>query len=93
MENWYKKATNPLNSSEDDDLLEFFDRDPWVPVNSSFIEALAYYNMAGVLEVKLKNGKVYTFIGVPQNIYESFLESPSKGAFFNNIIRQNYTKP
>lgn len=84
--NWYK-PNNPTSEE-----VEIFARDPWVPINSSFIEALAYHELARVLEIKLKSGRRYTFMDVPKNIYEAFLASPSKGTFFNTIVKQNYTK-
>ena len=88
MENWYKIASKP---SIDEDLAAF-DKSPWVSVDSSWLDAIAYYELAWVLEIRLKNGKRYSFMNVPPEVYEAFLESPSKGEFFNSVVRQNYTK-
>lgn len=85
IENWYKKAEIP---KDDED----FAKDPWVPVDSSFIEAIAYHPLAWVLEVRMKNGRRYTFMDVPLEVYKVFLASPSKGNFFNTIVRRNYKK-
>ena len=90
MENWYKIATNPLED-QDDDLLTPFDEDRWVEVDSSFIDAVAYYPSAHVLETKLKNCSKYTFMNVPPNVYQDFLKSPSKGTFFNYVLRQDFS--
>lgn len=72
------------------DLDAYLKRDPWEQVDSSFILAIAYFYGAGVLEIKMKNGKKYTFMGVPRKVYEEFKAAPSKGRFFNEIIRKRY---
>ena len=87
IENWYKKAEIPKDEEGDED----FFKDPWVSVDSSFIDSIAYFSLARVLEVRMKNGKRYTFMDVPPEVYKAFLESPSNGNFFNTIIRRNYT--
>ncbi len=83
--NWYKIAKE-LTEQEYQEL----SKSKWEPVDSSFITEMAYYELAGVLEVKLKSGNKYTFMNVPKNIYKRFQKAPSKGQFFNNIIRKNY---
>ena len=88
MISWYKIAQE---EALDDDLLKPFDSDAWKDVESSFINAIAYYEAAAVLEVRLNSGKKYTFMGVPQDVYEAFMKSPSKGEYFNRVIRKRYT--
>jgi len=63
-----------------------------VPVKSSWITDVAYCEGMGFFEVRLANGREYTFEGVPKRVYEDFLESKSKGEFFNRVIRANYGK-
>ena len=91
MLSWYRKFRIAQAVHPDDDLIEELSRDPWQEVQSSFIDAIAYYEMADVLEVRLKTGKVYTFMGVPQEAYDAFMRSGSKGEYFNNVIRKKYT--
>lgn len=83
--NWYKQAQSapavPLAN------------DPWEKVESSFIDAIAYSPIAQVLEVRLKSGKRYPFFNVPREIYEDFKASPSKGKFFQKLIRKDYLDP
>ena len=87
--NWYKK-------SKPEDLLIFaqvkndLDEDKWVDVDSSFISKAAYYEPLGMFEMKMKNGKEYSFAGVPKQVYDDFLASPSKGTFFNKVIKERY---
>ena len=91
MENWYKISQTELSTIDiSDQELNEMAKKPWEPINSSFISEIAYYKAAGVLEVKLKSGRIYTFMGIPKNIYENFKKSPSKGKFFNEVIRKNF---
>ena len=71
---WYKQA----KSSEQDS------------VKSSWISDISYLEFTGKLEVRLKSGQTYTYQDVPSNVYENFLESKSKGEFFNRVIKKNY---
>jgi len=81
INNWYKKA----EESTDED----FFKDNWVSVDSSFIDAVSYSPLAKVLEIRIKNGKKYTFMDIPEESYKMFLESPSKGKFFSTILKKN----
>lgn len=87
MKNWYKISEG---SNSTDELIAQLDINKWVTVSSSFIEAVAYHKLAEVLEVKLKSGKIYTLLDVPEEIYKKLLLSPSKGTFFNQIIKRNF---
>jgi len=93
MLNWYRnfRIVQAASEQDIDEWLEYIDRDPWQEVDSSFIDALAYYEGASVLEVRMDNGKIYTFMGVPKNVYEAFLKAPSKGVYFNKVLRPKYT--
>lgn len=84
--NWY----NAQQSSDiDTELINELGKDKWTKVDSSFIDALAYHRFAEVLEVRLNNGQVYTFMEISQVTYDEFLNSPSKGRFFQNILKRN----
>lgn len=61
----------------------------WMPVKSSFITDIRYSEIAGKLDIKLKNGRVYTF-DVPKEVFEALLVAPSKGRFFNDVILKQY---
>lgn len=56
--------------------------------DSSFIETSEYKD--GLMTVSLKNGQVYTYKDVPQNVYDEFLASDSKGVFYNKVIKPTY---
>ena len=85
MDNWYKIAKELT-----DEDFQKLTKSKWELVDSSFIAEMAYYELAKVLEVRLKSGNKYTFMNVPKRIYEQFKNSPSKGKFFNDTIRKNY---
>ena len=78
---WYKIANEDIS---DADFIASL-KDPWEKVQSSFIEAIAYFPIPRALEVKLKDGNKYTFIGVPERIYQEFKNATSKGSYFNKI--------
>ncbi len=73
--NWYKARPLP---DLDDELIKELDKDKWVKVESSFIDALAYHKYAEVLEVRLKNGQSYTFTGIRQDVYDSYFQKWAK---------------
>ena len=87
MINWYRLAKS--EDHIDDELIKDLDEPIWESVQSSFIDSAAYHKLSNVLEVKFSNGNIYTFMNIPQNVYDDFMKSDSKGKFFNSILR-NY---
>ena len=83
--NWYKQSQEAAPVTEV--------KDRWEKVDSSFIDAIYYSPIAQVLEVRLKNGRRYPFFSVPKDIYEQFKVSPSKGKFFQTLLRKDYLDP
>ena len=62
----------------------------WVNVFSSTIYAIAYFDESEVLLVRFNNGKVGKYDGVPQEIYDGFLNAPSKGQYHHMYIRGSF---
>lgn len=62
----------------------------WHEVQSSFVDAIAYDNNADDLYVTLSHGS-YVYHGVPESVFDNFLEAPSKGRFFNRNVKDVYT--
>jgi hypothetical protein len=56
-------------------------------VESSVIHAVGHTR---VLEIEFESGRVYQYFDVPQDIYDSMLQSDSKGRYFNQHIRGKY---
>ena len=62
----------------------------WQDIESSFISGVSYFEPLRLLEIKMKSGKEYIFSDVPKSIFKKFMESSSKGKFFNEIIKKKY---
>lgn len=60
------------------------------PVSSTSIAAIGYDDDSEVLEVEFVSGSIYRYRGVSQDMFEDFRQAPSKGAFFNQHIKDAY---
>ena len=56
---------------------------------SSSITYIEWY--AGTLFVLMRDGSKLTYTGVPQEEYDNLVEADSKGAYFNQHIRNGYS--
>ena len=59
-------------------------------VDSSALHAVRYNANRHELAVVFTSGRRYTYLGVPEAIYEALMRAPSKGRFFNAEIRDRY---
>jgi KTSC domain len=59
-------------------------------VDSSAIQRIDYDAAARELSITFAGGNVYRYFSVPRSVYQSFLQSDSKGLFFNVYIRDRY---
>jgi len=57
------------------------------PIASTNVASIGYDEQAAILEVEFVKGGIYQYFGIPRDLYEEFLASPSKGAFINTRIR------
>jgi hypothetical protein len=60
-----------------------------ISVSSSAIAAIGYED--GTLAVRFHHSGTYYHHGVSYDLFERFLRSGSKGAFYNNNIRGRYS--
>jgi hypothetical protein len=61
------------------------------PVTSSLIRSVGYDLVGSLLEIELvEPNRLYTFYDVPFSVYDELMEAPSKGAYFNDFIRDLY---
>jgi hypothetical protein len=61
------------------------------PVTSALIRTIGYDLHASILEVELAEaGRVYRYFDVPYSIFEELMEAESKGAYFNEYVRDMY---
>ncbi len=59
-----------------------------IPVQSSNLQSVGYEN--GTLYVCFNSGSVYSYTGVPENVYEGLLSAPSHGKYFHAYIKNAY---
>ena len=60
-------------------------------VSSSHIGSIGYDSGSETLEVEFLDGAIYHYYNVPENMYEEFLNSDSKGRFLNTYIKGQYS--
>jgi hypothetical protein len=60
------------------------------PVSSSNICSIGYEPEKSTLEVEFNTGSVYQYHGVPQEVFDSFMQASSKGVYFNANIKNTY---
>ena len=59
-------------------------------VESSTLRALAYDDGRGILQLEFRSRAIYHYYGVPAPVYEALLGAPSKGSYFNRVIRGRF---
>jgi len=57
---------------------------------SSFIKNVSWDPNSEVLLVQFSSGSTWMYHGVPKEVYESLVRSPSVGEYFNKNIRNKY---
>ncbi|MDZ4801730.1 MAG: KTSC domain-containing protein [Bryobacteraceae bacterium] len=60
------------------------------PSRSTTLLALAYDNAHGVLRLEFRSRAIYHYYGVPAAVHEALLGAPSKGSYFNRVIRGRF---
>ena len=60
------------------------------PVDSSNIESIGYDAASKILEVEFRNGSIYQYKGISQEIYNELMEADSVGSFLHRIIKNVY---
>lgn len=58
--------------------------------DSTNIESVAYDKDDQMLLVRFHSGTEYAYFNVPEDKYQSLLESESKGKFFNTEIKKDF---
>lgn len=61
--------------------------DDVVYINSSGIKCVRYNNEFNSLDVEFDTGNCYSFKDVSKSTYDEFIQSPSKGSFYNKNIK------
>lgn len=62
----------------------------WIPVSSDNISRVRYDEESLTLEIEFNNGRVYQFLDVPTQVFDSLMAADSHGQFFHAQIKGNY---
>lgn len=65
-------------------------RDPWICVDSSCIDAIAYLSAESILKIRFNSGLVYEYYRVAESTFHDFCDAQSQGRFFNQHIKDCY---
>lgn len=58
---------------------------------SSILAAVAYDPAERRLRIRFRTGAIFDYDGVPPVVYDELLAAPSKGAYFAEYIRPEYS--
>ncbi len=59
-------------------------------VRSAAVANFEYDGRTRELHVRFVSGETYRYFDVPPEVFARYREAPSKGAFFNTAIKDNY---
>jgi len=57
---------------------------------STSLRTVGYDAERQLLQIEFHNRSVYQYFEVPATVYEELMQAPSKGAYFNQSIRQRF---
>lgn len=61
-----------------------------IPVWSSAISAIGYDPSTMHMRIRFSQGDTYDYCGVPAHVFQGLLNARSKGAYYNDHIRDRY---
>ena len=59
-------------------------------VESTTLATVAYDEVRELLQLEFRSQAIYQYCGVPAAVYEGLLRAPSKGSYFNQVIRGRF---
>jgi KTSC domain-containing protein len=60
-------------------------------VESTTLATVAYDEVRELLQLEVRSQAMYQYFGVPAAVYEGLLRAPSKGSYFNEVIRGRFS--
>lgn len=60
------------------------------PIASTNIASAGYDEASQTMEVEFLGGSVYQYYNIGSDLYQQFMQSPSKGQFLNIYIKNAY---
>ena len=61
-----------------------------ITVESTTLPSVGYSAEHQILQIEFQNRSIYQYFDVPAATWEALLRAPSKGAYFNQSIRQHF---
>jgi len=59
-------------------------------VESTTLSTVAYDDTRDLLQLEFRSGAIYQYFAVPAAVHADLLRAPSKGSYFNRIIRGRF---
>ena len=59
-------------------------------VDSTTLATVAYDAVRELLQLEFRDRAIYHYSGVPADVHEALLRAPSKGGYFNRVIRGQF---
>jgi len=59
-------------------------------VESTTLSTVAYDEVGELLQLEFCSRAIYQYFGVPVTVHAALLDAPSKGSYFNRVIRRGY---
>jgi hypothetical protein len=59
-------------------------------VESTTLATIAYDEALELLQLEFRSQAIYQYFSVPVAVYIAFLDAPSKGRYFNQVIRGRF---
>jgi hypothetical protein len=59
-------------------------------VESATLATVIYDGDRELLQLEFRSREIYEYFGVPAAVHHALLEAPSKGSFFNRVIRGRF---
>jgi hypothetical protein len=59
-------------------------------VESTTLVTVAYDDIRKLLRLEFRSRSIYQYFGVPAAVHQALLQAPSKGSYFNSVIRGRF---
>ena len=61
-----------------------------IAVESTTLATVAYDPAQQLLQLEFRDRTIYHYCGVPADVHDALLRAPSKGTYFNRVIRPQF---
>lgn len=61
-----------------------------IAVESTTLATVAYDEARELLRLEFRSQAIYQYLGVPAIVHQALLSAPSKGGYFNQVIRGRF---